>query len=696
MTYQWRKDGTAVNGATSSSLTLTNVQSEQLGQYSVVISNSLGSVTSVSAALSLSTNATYTFSTLAGSGTGGTVDGTGRAAQFNAPWGIAVDAAGNVYVSEGGASGLSSTPSNVIRKITPAGVVTTLAGKAGVSGSQDGLGTAATFSSPRGLTLDSTGNVFVAANGLRKITPAGLVSTVVGSMNLPSALVFDLNGNLLVAESNVHAIKKVTLQGEVSPYAGTGSPGLQDGAAASAQFDGPSGITTDSFGNIYVSEYYNSTIRRITQAGVVSTFAGKGRTTGATDGVGADARFGNPLGLAADIADAVYVADYQNHLIRRISPEGNVVTIGGQGGSTGNADGAGSVARFNLPAGVAVDRAGNVYVADMQNNVIRKGVPSVIPTPRRPAIISGPSSVTISANQKATFAVVAAGFEVSYQWYSGNSGSTSNPISGATAARFTTPDLNRTTNYWVRVSTAGGSVDSQTATATVTEPAPVISSSVVQSTTAGQSSTFSVIATGAGLTYQWYRGSSGTTTNPVTGATSATYTTPFVSEATNYWVRITNNGGSVDGATVTAPAPTTTPSNPTPPVPTNAMGLVNMSIRVVTAGNPIIPGIVIDTPLKALIRVAGPALSQFGVQGVLGNPKVTVYAAGRIIGENDDWGTNEAAVTAAATKTGAFPFPRGSRDAALIVDLPVGAYTCVVTGDPGSTGEVLLEVYRVP
>jgi hypothetical protein len=126
------------------------------------------------------------------------------------------------------------------------------------------------------------------------------------------------------------------------------------------------------------------------------------------------------------------------------------------------------------------------------------------------------------------------------------------------------------------------------------------------------------------------------------------------------------------------------------------MGLVNMSIRVVTNGSPIIPGIVVDTPLKALIRVAGPSLSQFGVQGVLSNPKVTVYAAGRIIGENDDWGTNEAAVTVAVAKTGAFPFTKSSKDAALVVDLPVGAYTCVVTGDPGTTGEVILEVYRVP
>lgn len=696
LAYQWRKDGAVINGATNATLTLNSVQSDQLGSYSVVVTNSLGSATSVSAVLSLTTNATYTFSTFAGSGTGGTVDGTGRAAQFNAPWGIAVDAAGNVYVSEGGASGVPAAPSHVIRKITPTGVVTTLAGRAGVGGSQDGAGTTATFSFPRGLTVDSGGTLYVAANGVRRISPAGVVSTLVASMNLPSALIFDLSGNLLVAESNVHAIKRVTPQGDVSNYAGTGSPGSLDGAVASAQFDGPSGIAADAFGNVYVSEYYNSTIRRINSAGSVSTFAGRARASGVADGVGADARFGGPLGLAVDIADALYVADYQNNLIRRISPEGNVVTIGGQVGVTGSSDGAGSAARFNLPAGVAVDRSGNVYVADTLNNVIRKGVPSAIPTPRRPAIISGPASVTISANQRATLSVAAAGFEVAYQWYSGNSGSTSAPIAGATSARFTTPDLTRTSNYWVRVSTAGGSVDAQTATVTVSEPAPVISTSVVQSTIAGQSATLSVAATGAGLSYQWYRGSSGTTSIPIAGATSASFATPFVTEATNYWVRITNPGGSVDSATLIAPAPSTSPSTPANPVPANAMGLVNMSIRVLNSGSPIIPGIVIDTPLKALIRVAGPSLAQFGVQGALANPKVTVYAAGRPIGENDDWGSNEAAVTAASAKTGAFPLIRGSKDAALIVDLPIGAYTCVVTGDPGSTGEVLLEVYRVP
>ena len=548
LSYQWRKDGSSISGATSSSLTLTNVQTEQLGAYSVVVTNGLGSATSASASLSLSVSATYTFSTLAGSGAGGTVDGSGRAAQFNAPWGIAVDTAGNIYVSEGGAS-VAGTPSNVIRKITPAGVVTTLAGRAGVSGSQDGAGTAATFSGPRGMTLDSSGNLYVAANGVRRITSAGVVSTVVPSMNLPSALVFDLTGNLLVAESNVHAIKKVSLQGDVSAYAGTGTWGWLDGPAANAQFGGPSGIAADSFGSVYVSEYYNSTIRKITTAGVVSTFAGKVNAGGVADGAGADSRFSGPLGMAVDIADAVYVADYQNHTVRKISPEGTVVTIAGQGGVSGLIDGIGAQVRFNLPAGVAVDRSGNVYVADMQNNVIRKGVPSVIPTPRRPAVLSNPASVSVSSGQKATLGVTAGGFEVSYQWYAGNSGVTSAPILGATASKYTTPEMSRTANYWVRVTNAAGSVDSATATVTVAEPAPVISSSAVQSTTSGRSATLSVTATGAGLTYQWYRGAAGNTSSPVNGATSATYVTPFVTEATSYWVRITNAGGSVDSST---------------------------------------------------------------------------------------------------------------------------------------------------
>ena len=126
------------------------------------------------------------------------------------------------------------------------------------------------------------------------------------------------------------------------------------------------------------------------------------------------------------------------------------------------------------------------------------------------------------------------------------------------------------------------------------------------------------------------------------------------------------------------------------------MGLVNMSVRVTTTGNPIIPGLVIDTATTVLVRVAGPSLTQFGVQGVLPNPKVSVYFAGRVVAENDDWGTNEAAVMVAAAKVGAFPFVKGSKDAALVVDLTPGAYTCVITGEPGTTGEILLEVYRVP
>jgi hypothetical protein len=230
-----------------------------------------------------------------------------------------------------------------IRKITLAGVVTTLAGSAGVSGSADGTGSAARFSSPGGVATDSGGNIYVtdAAATIRKITPSGVVTTLAGSAS------------------------------------GRGS---EVGTGSAASFNRPAGVAADSGGNVYVADTDNSTIRKITPAGVVTTVAGSAGLRGSADGTGSAARFNSPWGVATDSSGNVYVADSRNDTIRKITPAGVVTTLAGSAGFFGSEDGTGSAARFNSPWGVATDSSGNVYVADSGNHTIRKMTPAGVVT----------------------------------------------------------------------------------------------------------------------------------------------------------------------------------------------------------------------------------------------------------------------------------------------------------------------------
>jgi len=257
----------------------------------------------------------------------GNLDGTGSAARFSSPYKVAVDGSENLYVAD--------TGNNTIRKITPAGVVTTLAGTPGQYGSNDGTGSAALFSGPSAVAVDASGNVYVADTGnntIRLITPAGVVTTLAGS---------------------------------AEEY------GSSDGTGSSARFAGPSGIAVDSSGNIYVADTLNSTIRVLSQGGVVTTLAGSAGQSGAGDGTGPAAQFNAPSGLAVDSAGNLYVADTGNNEIRMITPSAVVSTPAGTV-LEGFADGQGNAAQFSGPSGVAVDGSGNLYVADTGNDTIRQ------------------------------------------------------------------------------------------------------------------------------------------------------------------------------------------------------------------------------------------------------------------------------------------------------------------------------------
>jgi streptogramin lyase len=324
--------------------------------------------------------------TLAGRATGGpgSADGTGSAARFNVPFGVSLDSATNIYVADS----FNST----IRKVTPAGVVTTLAGLAGVPGSADGTNSAARFNEANGVAVDTNGNVYVADWGnhtIRKVTPVGtnwVVTTLAGKaghpgllngtgtnaeFDYPNGVAVDTNGNVYVADTANAAIRKVTPAGVVTTL--------------STDFSGPAGVAVDTNGNVYVADYYSYTIRKVTSAGVVTILAGLSGVPGSADGTNSAARFNYLRGVAVDSAGNLYVADTYNFTIRKVTPVGAswvVTTLAGWPGSFGGADGTGSAAGFYYPGGVAVDSAGNLYVASGYNNTMRKGFPaSSVPAP---------------------------------------------------------------------------------------------------------------------------------------------------------------------------------------------------------------------------------------------------------------------------------------------------------------------------
>jgi prepilin-type N-terminal cleavage/methylation domain-containing protein len=316
-------------------------------------------------------------STLAGSGTGGFADGTGAAAQVNTPAGIAVDTSGTVYVAD--------FYNHRIRKISPTGVVSTLAGS-GTAGSSDGTGTAAQFNYPYGVAVDSSGSVYVADifnHRIRKISPTGVVSTLAGStfgfadgtgaaaqFFQPAGVAVDNSGTVYVADASNNRIRKISPAGVVSTLAGSGTAGFADGTGAAAQFYGPTSVAVDASGTVYVADGSNNRIRKISPTGVVSTLAGSG-TNGFADSTGSAAQFNYPASVAVDASGTVYVADSSNHRIRKISPTGVVSTLAGSG-TAGFADGTGAAAQFSSPNGVAVDSSGTLYIADAYNHRIRK------------------------------------------------------------------------------------------------------------------------------------------------------------------------------------------------------------------------------------------------------------------------------------------------------------------------------------
>ncbi len=257
---------------------------------------------------------------------------------------------------------------NKIRMVSPAGKVTTFAGT-GAAGAKNGPKGSATFYWPYAAAADPFGNVYVAdsANDLvRKIDPSGAVTNF--SYNLSTyCLAIDASGDIYGSNSN--AIFKLTPAGVLSLFAGSATVGHIDATGAAAEFYLIQDLAIDGAGNLYVADSKNNRIRKVTPGGVVTTVAGTG-AKGNKDGNAAQATFNLPSGVAVDGSGNIYVADSENNLIRKIDLSGNVTTIAGNG-SAGAANGPALSASFDEPMGITVDGSGNIYVADT-NNIIRK------------------------------------------------------------------------------------------------------------------------------------------------------------------------------------------------------------------------------------------------------------------------------------------------------------------------------------
>ena len=309
-------------------------------------------------------------------------NGPAATATFNDPAALAADAAGNFYIAD--------SQNHVIRKIGTNGIVSTFAGQMAVPGSQDGSGLLAQFDTPCGIAIGPGGEFYISDTGnhtLRKITPTGVVTTIAGRpgengftngsggsarFNSPLGLAVGANGTVYVADSGNQLIREVSSAGTVTTLAGSPENwGRDDGMGSAARFNGPVGVALDHQGNLMVSDSWNHAIRKITPDGMVSTWAGRPGVDGQTDGTALSATFCKPAELALDRWNNLFVADSGNHVIRKISNTGMVSTVTGRAGASGAADGYNGAARFFNPYGLAVTPDGTLLVADAYNELLR-------------------------------------------------------------------------------------------------------------------------------------------------------------------------------------------------------------------------------------------------------------------------------------------------------------------------------------
>jgi kumamolisin len=596
--YQWQRlpvgsgtwtslsDGATYSGSATAALTVQGATTAMSGdQFRCGVTFATGRA-AYTLASALVVDTPYTTRTVAG-----TLLSPGETpTTFNDPTALALDGSGNLFVAD--------YSNNAIREISPTGSVTTPYGSlSGATGSSDGAGNSALFSTPRGLVIDPSGNLYVADTGnntIRKIA-GGVVSTYAGmvgvtgttnatgtlaAFNYPFGLAADTAGNVYVADTGNNLIRKITPGGGVTTLAGNGTSGYLDGTGTATEFSLPTGVAVDAAGNVYVADFGNALVRRITPAGVVTTVAGQQSTQGALDGIGANALFNLPISIAVDSAGNLFIADSlvstgvippSNNLLRRVSPAGVVSTLAGTAGLAGSTDGTGTVAQFNSLEAAFPATSGEIFLSDTLNQLIRAAGLA-------PGITTPPAGQVVVIGQPATFSAVVSGTPtLGYQWLLNGT-----PIPGATGASFTIPVVaaGDAGAYALTGTNSYGSATSSSAALI-----PITAAPTAQTTNVGLAATFSVTvpSTGGPYAFQWlFNGT------PISGATGASYTIPQASSASagSYSVTITTATGS---ATTTPVALTVLPELQVEPTMPEWLLLLLGALLVATAARSLTP-----------------------------------------------------------------------------------------------------------
>jgi len=665
----------------------------------------------------------WSVSTLAGlPDTSGSSDGTGSAALFNQPTGLAVDLAGDIYVADQG--------NDTIRRITPDGSTTTLAGAAGQTGSVDGVGAAARFGMPWGLAVNGAGIVFVADTGnetIRAVSPSGVVSTLAGApssgstdgqgssalFTLPSGVAFDDVGDVYVVELGSSTLRKISPSGYVSTLAGTAfKPGSMDGTGPAAEFTGPQGVAVDPFGNIFVADTGNQTIRFVTPDGTVVTVAGQPGILGSADGIGGAAQFNSPQGLAVDSSGNVYVADAGNDTIRKITPSAEVSTLAGSAGQPGYVDGVGGTARFNLPTGVAVDGEGNVYVADEGNHLLRKidaagqvttlagavGQFNYVDGMGSAAQFGGPGGIAVDSAGDVLVAdgglvrkVTPAGSVTTLAGNPGNSGSVDG--TGGSALFFGLGAL--------AVDHSGVIYCADEYNHTIRKGVLAFASQPMSQTV--NTGSFLVLTTelagNEGFQYQWqFDGVNLADGNGISGATGPQLVlSGAAADNSGNYVCVVTGPGIVTESNV-ASLVVERSSKPGMLIGLSGRGFVGTQDSILIGGF-YIAG---TTSATVLIQAIGPTLSAnpYNVANVLLHPKLTIHQSRNgqdvVLYSNTGWGSSPVLRAAAAAAYAKPVLQPGSDDSEVVLTLPPGGYTAEVSGADGGTGVALCAIYQLP
>ncbi|MVM31720.1 hypothetical protein GO755_16855 [Spirosoma sp. HMF4905] len=464
--------------------------------------------------------------------------GLATAASLYNPFSVATDSNDNLYITD--------LFNHRIRKVSSNGIITTVAGNGSSGFSGDGgLATAATLAGAYNVIVDGTGTIYIADlfnHRIRKVSASGIITTIAGngssgfsgddgpateaSLNKPASVALDRLGNLYIADLDNHRIRKIATDGIITTVVGNGVAGFSGdgGAATAASLNSPANVLVDSNNNLYIADQYDHRIRKVSASGIITTVAGNGSSGFSGDGgLATAANLNNPTGLALDRLGNLYIADLYNHRIRKVSSDGIITTVVGSDSIDSGGDGGlATAASLIEPSGVALDRYGNLYIADeggIDYRIRKVSVPNTVSI--NPANLAAACS-----NSAFSLTAVALGFiPSSYAWSSQPTGLSA---SGSTPS-FSAPSVNSPTTYTLTVTAIDGSISATTSTTLTINPTPGVAITGTPSLTIGNGQSTTLTASGA-TTYSW--------------STSAT--TPFiVVNATGiYSITGTTNGCS--------------------------------------------------------------------------------------------------------------------------------------------------------